>query len=118
LAIQNNNNNNNNNNYCLTRLGTIVKSKDWMVKKTLYANSPKEADNKLHQKNNNKWQMRNPKADKYLMCCSFTNGTRSTSQKRIQLFAKLIKNPPPFPPLFEGIMCLLTVGKVNPLFNI
>jgi hypothetical protein len=26
---------------------------------------------------------------------------------------KLIKNPPRFPPLFEGIICLLTVGKVK-----
>jgi len=42
---------------------------------------------------NNNWQMRNPKADKYLMCCSFTNVTRSTSQKKNTAVGKLIKNP-------------------------
>ncbi len=63
--------------------------------------------------------MRNPKADKYLMCCSFTNGTRSTSQKRIQLFAKLIKNPALFflPCLKVSYICW-QLEKVNLFLNI
>jgi hypothetical protein len=68
--------------------------------------SPKEADNKLHKNNN--WQMRNPKADKYLMCCSFTNVTRSLAQKEYSC----LKNSLKILPLFFLLLPCLKVSYI------